>query len=145
MIIEKIQADLRQALKAKEEIRVSTLRLLLAEVHNREIQKQAKLKDEDVVAVIRQQLKLRQEAIEAYQKGNRDDLVKKEQKELEILSKYLPQKISPEELEKIIRQTISEVGAGGQEDFGKVMGAVMVKIKGRAEGKEVAEIVKKLI
>jgi hypothetical protein len=145
MIIEKIKTDLKEAFRAKEELRVSTLRLLLSEIHNRQIEKQAELSDEDVVGVIRRGIKQRQEAIEAYQKGKREDLVKKEQTELSILSKYLPQQIPPKELEKIVKETISEVGASGPGDFGKVMGAVMGKVKGKAEGGVVAEVVKKLL
>jgi uncharacterized protein YqeY len=145
MIIEKIKTDLKEAFRAKEELRISTLRLLLSEIHNRQIEKQAELSDEDVVGVIRRGIKQRQEAIEAYQKGKREDLVKKEQTELSILSKYLPQQIPPKELEKIVKETISEVGASGPGDFGKVMGAVMGKVKGKAEGGVVAEVVKKLL
>lgn len=94
MLLEQIQTDLAIALKAKNPAVVSILRFLLAEIHNREIQKQAKLTDEDVVGVIRQQNRQQRESIEAYQKGGRDDLVAKEKEELEILSKYLPQQRS---------------------------------------------------
>jgi len=146
-MLEKIKTDLKTALKGKDETTVSTLRLLLAAIHNKEIElkKRGKLKDEEVVAVIRQQVKQRRESIEAYQKGKRDDLVKKEKQELDILSKYLPQQISSGELEKIIGQTIKETGASSPADFGKVMGTVMSKVKGRAEGKIVAETIKKLL
>lgn len=147
MLLEKIKTDLKTALKEKDEVTISTLRFLLAGIHNKEIElkKRGKLTDEEVVAVIRQQIKQRQESIEAYKKGKRDDLVEKEKKELGILSKYLPQQPSSKELEKIIKETIEEVGAKGPADFGKVMGAVMGKVKGRAEGKIVAETVKKLL
>lgn len=148
MLQDKIQADLKIALKAKDELRVSTLRLLLSETHNREIEKQTQLSDEDVVAVIHRGIKQRQEAIEAYQKGNRDDLIKKEQAELAILNKYLPQQSASwrtKELEKIVKEAISEVEASGPGDFGKVMGIVIGKVKGQAEGKVVAEVVKKLL
>jgi len=143
-MLEKIKTDLKTALKGKDETTVSTLRLLLAAIHNKEIElkKRGKLKNEEVVAVIRQQVKQRRESIEAYQKGKRDDLVEKEKQELDILSKYLPQQISSGELEKIVGQTIEETGASGSTDFGKVIGAVMGKVKGRADGSEVAKIVK---
>jgi len=152
MLQDKIQADLKIALKAKDELRVSTLRLLLSEVHNREIALHRQLAvqgeslpEEEVVRVIRQQIKQRQEAIEAYREGKRDDLIKKEQAELEILSKYLPQQMSSKELEKIVKETIDEVETSGPGDFGKVMGIVIGKVKGQAEGKVVAEVVKKLL
>jgi len=145
MLLEKIQKDLAEALKSKKEVVVSTLRLLLSEIHNRQIEKQAELTDEDVVAVIRKGVKQRQEAIEAYQKGSRQDLADKEKQEAEILSNYLPQEITAEELEKITKEVINELGASGPADFGKVMGVVMDKVKGRIDGAKVAEVVKKLI
>ncbi len=143
MLEEKIRADLNKALKEKDGLKIATLRFLLAEIHNFWMQKQKKLKEEDVVSVIRQQVKLRREAVEAYQKAGRTDLVDKESKELTILSKYLPQEILPQELEKIIKETSEQTGAKGLKDFGRVMGVVMGKVKGRAEGKQVAETVKK--
>lgn len=145
MLLKQIQTDLAIALKAKNPAVVSILRFLLAEIHNREIQKQAKLTDEDVVGVIRQQNKQQRESIEAYQKGNRDDLVAKEKEELEILSKYLPQQLPTPELEKIVKEVISQTGATGPGDFGKVMGMVMGKIKGQIDGARVAEMVKQCL
>ncbi len=145
MLLEKIQKDLAEALKAKNEIAVSTLRLLLSEIHNRGIEKQSELNDEDIISVMRKGVKQREEAIESYQKGGRQDLADKEKQELAILSNYLPQEMSLEELEKITKEVINEVGASGPSDFGKVMGVVMSKVKGRIDGAKVAEVVKKLI
>lgn len=149
MLLEKIKNDLRQALKAKDEARVSTLRFLLSATHNKEIAlyrqlavQGKNLSDEEVIEVIRQQIKQRKESIEAFKTGKRDDLVKKEQGELEILNNYLPQKISEEELTKVVEEEILETGATGPGDFGKVMGGVMAKVKGQAEGQIVAKIVK---
>jgi len=145
MLLEKIQEDLKTALKEKKEAQVSTLRLLISEIHNRQIEKQADLNDEDVMAVIRKGVKQRQEAIEAYEKGGRQDLADKEKQEAEILSNYLPQEMSTTELEKITKEVIEEVGAFGPGDFGKVMRVVMSKVKGRIDGAKVAAAVKKLI
>jgi len=142
---EKIRTDLNQALKEKDNLKVATLRLCLAEIRNFWLQKQKDLTDKDILEVIHRQVKLRREAIEAYQKGGRNDLVEKEGKELEILSKYLPQQLSPQDLEKIISKTISEIGAKGAGDFGKVMGAVMDKIKGQADGSIVVAEVKRIL
>ncbi len=146
MLLEKIKNDLKQALKAKDEARVSTLRFLLSAIHNKEIALRCaqgkNLPDEEVVEVIRQQVKLRKESIEAFKTGKRDDLVKKEQGELEILNNYLPQQISQGELTKVVEEEILETGATGPRDFGKVMGEVMAKVKGQAEGQKVAKIVK---
>jgi uncharacterized protein YqeY len=145
MLLEKIQEDLKTALKEKKETQVSTLRLLISEIHNRQIEKQADLNNEDIMAVIRKGVKQRQEAIEAYEKGGRQDLADKEKQEAEILSNYLPQEMSTTELEKITKEVIKVVGASGPGDFGKVMGVVMSKVKGRIDGAKVAEAVKKLI
>jgi len=143
-LYEKIQQDLKKALKEKEAIKLSTLRFLLSAIRNREIElkKRGKLTDKEIIGVIRQQVKQHQESIEAYQAGKREDLVSKEEEEMKILNTYLPQELSPEELEKIINQTIKDVKASGPADFGKVMGQVIKKAKGRAEGKVVAELVK---
>ncbi|MFZ5366209.1 MAG: GatB/YqeY domain-containing protein [Patescibacteria group bacterium] len=150
MIIEDIKNDLKEAMKASDQVRVSVLRFLLSAVHNKEIVLHRQLAvqgknlpDEEVVEVIRQQIKQRKESIEAFKTGGRDDLVEKEQEELEILSKYLPQQISQGELTKIIEEMVKETEATGPGDFGKVMGAVMAKVKGQAEGTKVAEMVKK--
>jgi len=145
MLFETIQKDLTEGLKGKNEAVVSTLRLLLSEIHNRQIEKQAELTDEDVVGVLRKEVKKRQEAIEAYEKGGRQELADKEKQELEILSKYLPQEMSPQELEKIVKEVINEVGVQGPGDFGKVMGVVIGRVKGRIDGAKVSEVVKKLI
>lgn len=144
---EKIKIDLKKALKEKDTKRVSVLRFLLSAIHNREIElnKRGELKDEETVGVIRLQVKQHRESIEAYRKGKREDLARKEEEELEILNTYLPQQISDEELEKIIIKTLKEVKATGPADFGKVMGQVIKKVKGRAEGKIIAETVKNLL
>ena len=141
-LLEKIKTDLYQALKGKKTTEVSVLRFLLADLHNRKIEKREKLTDEEVVKAIRKQIKLRKEAIAEYQKGKRDDLVQKERNEMKILSKYLPQMISPEKLEKVIDASIKKTGAKTAQDFGKVMGEVMGQLKGKADGAKVAELVK---
>lgn len=148
MVLEKVQSDLKEALKAGDGTRVSTLRFLLSQIHNREIELHGQgkdLTDEEVVGVIQKQAKERRESIEAFRQGGRDELVRKEEGELEILSKYLPQQLDPDELEKIIQETINQTGATGPGDFGKVMGAVMAKVKGQADGTAVSAAVRKLL
>lgn len=141
----KIQADMKQALKKKEALVVSTLRLLLAEIHNQEIEKQKELTDEEIVGVVQKEVKRRKEAIEAYRKGKREDLLTKEKKEMALLNNYLPQPLSAEELETTIQSVIKELGATGPADFGKVMGPVMAKVKGKTDGQAVSEAVKKVL
>jgi uncharacterized protein YqeY len=145
MLLEQIQSDLKTALKMNDSLLVSTLRLLLSEIHNKKIEKQAELTEEEVIAVLRKEAKKRQESIEAYQKAGRQELADKESKELLILSKYLPQEMASQELEKVIKEVIAEVGAQGAGDFGKVMGRVMSKVKGQIDGAKVSEAVKKLL
>ncbi len=142
---DEIQANLRQALKKGDSLKVSVLRLLIAEIHNQEIEKRQELNKEETITIIQKEVKKRQESIEAYQKGKREDLVKKEKKELKILSEYLPQQLSPQELEKIIQSVIKKVSATNLSDFGKVMGLVMSEVKGRADGKVISKIVKNIL
>ncbi|MDZ4209805.1 MAG: GatB/YqeY domain-containing protein [Candidatus Curtissbacteria bacterium] len=143
MILEQIQNDLKEAMKAGETDKVSALRFLLSQIKNREIDKRAELTDEEIVSVNPKQAKQRRESVEAFKQGGRDDLVVKEQAELDLLSKYLPQKMGQAELEKIVSGVISQTNASGISDFGKVMKEVMEKVKGQADGGSVSEIVKK--
>jgi hypothetical protein len=138
----KIDKDLIMALKSKDELKVNTLRFLKAAIKNFAIEKKAKeLKDEDIIQVIRKQTKQRQEAISAYEKGNRLDLAEKEKKEFEILKSYMPQDLSEDELKKIISEAINETAAKTIKEMGKVMSVVMPKVAGRAEGKLVSKLV----
>lgn len=149
---DKIQTDLIEALKAREELRVSVLRLLIAELKNQKISKMRELTDEDFVEVVRHEIKGRKESIEAYQKGGRQDLVDKETAELKILEEYMPEQMSVEELKKIVEATVAEVGVAGlpagkagMKDFGKVMGAVMGKVKGKTDGNAVSAVVRQVL
>lgn len=143
-LLEQLKADLKAALMAKKELEISTLRLLLAEVRNLEIEKKrAALKEEDIVVLIRREIKKRREAEEAFKKGKRPELAEKEKKEAIILTHYLPQEMSEEELTKIVESVVKQIGEVGSKDFGRVMGQVMGQIKGRADGNKVAQLVKK--
>lgn len=145
MILGQIQADLKEAMKARDEARVSTLRFLLAQIHNREIALHGEgksLTDEEVIAVLQKQVKERRESIEAFRQGGREDLLRKEEAELAILNKYLPQQLAPEELEKITSEIIGEIGATGPADFGKVMKTVMERVRGQVDGNIVVRVVK---
>lgn len=142
---EKLNEDMRKALREKDTLRLSTIRLLLAAIQNLEIAKgkDKELKGSDLIGVLNSEAKKRKEAIVEYKKGRREDLVEKETKELEIIKEYLPEELSPEELGQLVEETIGEVGARDLGDMGKVIGAVMKKVKGRAEGKVVNQMVRK--
>lgn len=140
---EKIKNDLRQALKKRDERRISTLRMLNNALINLEItQKRRKLDDQAIQKTIQSEVKKRRDSIEAFQKGNRDDLVKKESEELEILKEYLPAELSQEEIREIVQKIISGLEDKSPKNFGQVMGQVMKEVQGRAEGKIVSQIVK---
>ncbi len=142
MLTDKIAADLKDAMRAKDAAKLSTLRMLKSAVEYYKIEtKQEQLTDADVTAVIKQQVKQRQDSIEGFEKGGRVDLVEKEKAELAILKSYLPAELSPTELEEIIKATIAEVGATSKADMGKVMKAVQAKTAGRADNRLVSQIV----
>jgi len=138
----KIQKDLTDSLKQKNEIKTSTLRLVIAALNNAKIAKGGELEDEEIIEVIAKEAKKRQESITAFKTGNRGDLAEREEKELSILKDYLPAEISKDELSKIVDSAIAEVGARDIKDLGKIMSAVLSEVKGRAEGSAVAAIVK---
>jgi uncharacterized protein YqeY len=144
-LIENIEADLKAALKAKEGQVVSTLRMLTAALKNKSIELKKDLKEEEVVAVVKSQVKQLKDSIEAFVEGAREDLAAKAREELEILAKYLPEQMSEEELKKIVDETVKETGAAGKGDMGKVMGAVMGKVKGKADGGDVKRLVEEAL
>lgn len=136
----KIEQALRESLKAKEVEKISALRFLLSKIKNAQIEKKAELTEDEILSVISKEVKERDEAIEMYKKGGREDLVKKEEACKKILQEYLPAQASDEEIKKAIDEVLGEVAENP--NFGQVMGKVMGKLKGRADGKRVASIVK---
>lgn len=140
MLLNQIQTDLKNAQLARDEIKVSTLRLLLSEIHNAEIDKGRELSDQDVILLIQREVKKRNEAAVAFRLGNREEAALKEEAELAVLENYLPAKISNEELVRIVEDAIKEAGASTMADMGKVMAVVMGKAKGRADGGMVSNI-----
>ena len=141
-MLDKIQSDLKQAQLSRDEIKVSTLRLLISEIKNAEIAKGNNLEDQDIISVIQKEAKKRKEAIVAFRAGGREESAVKEESELKVLENYLPAQISTEELTKIVEESINEQGATSIQDMGKVIGAVMGKVAGRADGGTVSALVK---
>ena len=144
---DKIKSDLTEALKAGDTARALSLRYLLAEIHNAEIAKgkDAVLTEEEMAAVLQKQAKQRHESIEAYQKGGREDLVGKEHRELEMIKGYLPEQMGEDQIRELARVAIQESGAAGITDMGKVMGALMPKVQGQADGTVVSKVVRELL
>jgi len=140
-----IQEALRVALKQQKRVEVSTLRLLLSEIKNAEIAQQKPADDNKVLDVITREVKRRRESIEAFKQGNRSDLVAQEEAELNVLMNYLPEQMSRAEIMAAARKVVDAVGAKGPSDKGKVMSQLMPQLKGKADGKEVSDIVSELL
>jgi hypothetical protein len=140
-----LQEAAKIALKRGDALKVSTLRLLLAAVHNEEIRLRKALGVEEIQRVVSTLCKQRSESIELYRKGGRDDLAQKEEAELRILQQFLPQPLADQEVEALIRESIAELGASGVQDLGKVMKQVMPKVSGRTDGKRVNQLAKVLL
>ncbi len=144
-IKERLQQDLKESLKKKDTIRLNTIRSIINAIKNKEIDLRKEVTEEEIYAILNSLAKQRRESIEQYEKGGRQDLVDQEKRELEIILEYLPEQLSEKEIEKIVKETIEEVGASSMKDLGKVMKAIMPKVKGRADGKKVNEIVRSLL
>ena len=142
---EKLEADLWQAMKDRDNVKRSTLRLLLAAIKNAEIAKRGSLGNPDILGVVAREVKQRNESIEAFKQGDRQDLVAREEAEMTILKEYLPRQLSREEVIVEARQVIEEVGAQGPRDKGKVMSRIIAQLKGKADGREINEIVTELL
>jgi uncharacterized protein YqeY len=140
-----IREALKGALKRQQRIEVATLRLLLSEIKNAEIAQQKPADNNKVLDVIAKEAKRRRESIEAFKAGNRSDLVAQEEAELAILMSYLPEQMGRAEIMAAARQVVDAVGANGPNDKGKVMSQLMPQLKGKADGKEVSEIVSGLL
>jgi len=145
LLWEKLANDMKAAMKARDALRVSVIRLVRSEVRNAEIAKGAPLTEDEVMQVVAKEAKRRREAIEQFQKGNRADLVEKETAELQLLLQYLPEQLDQAEVVRIAREVISELQAASKSDKGKVMSVLMQRVHGRADGKLVSQIVDSLL
>ena len=142
---EQVTKDMATALKAGEKDKLSTLRMLLSAVKYKEVDAKHQLSDEEVIAVISTLIKQRQDSVEQFKLGGREDLVEKESKEIGYLRAYLPPQLSEEEVRDIIEKAAAETGAAGPKDMGKLMKVVMPQVKGKADGKLVNDIVKEVL
>ena len=138
---ERLDGDLKDAMRNKDSVRRTVLRTIISEIRNAEIAKQEALDDEGVLVVMTKQAQQRRDSIEAFKSASRSDLVESESAELKIISGYLPEQLSEDEIEVVITEVISQVKAKGFSDMGKVMKEIMQRIRGRADGKMVSAIV----
>ncbi len=144
-LLERLAEDLKQALKARDVVRVSTLRLARAALHNAEIQRGRPLTEEEAVDVLRLEARRRREAIEAFRKAGREELARREELELAVLLEYLPPPLSEEELRRVVQEAIRRLGATTERDAGRVIGTVMREVRGRAEGRDVERLVREAL
>jgi uncharacterized protein YqeY len=146
MLSQQIDNDFKQAMKDKKPVKVSTLSLLRSQFKYVMIEKKAdKIEDIDVVAVIKKQIKQRQDSIEQYEKGGRPELAQKEQEELDILKSYLPAEMSLADIESVVAAIVKETGSQGMKDMGKVMKEASARLAGKADNRAVSETVKKIL
>ena len=141
----RISDDIKQAMKSGDTVKRSALRFLMAAINNAEIAQRKELADADILGIIAKEAKRVLESIEAFQQGNRQDLVGKEQVDLAILQEYLPEQMSREQVVDTARRIIGEMGAQGPGDKGKVMSRIIPELKGKADGKEINEVVTELL
>ena len=138
---DRISDDMKRALVAKDKVRLQVTRLLKSEIRYKEIEKRAELSDEDVISVLSSSVKRHKDSIEQFEKGGREDLVAQEKAELEIIWEYMPEQLEEDEISRIVDEALKEVNASAASDLGKVMRMVMPKVKGRADGKRVSQLV----
>lgn len=141
-ILETVTNDLKVAMKSKEKIRVETLRSIISQIKNERINQGKDLSPEQELTVLMNAAKKRKEAIDIYEKSNRNDLLNKEKTELDIISEYLPEQLSDEDIEKVIIELIDRTGATSIKDLGRVMSEAMKELKGTADGKKVQQMVR---
>ncbi|HEY91314.1 MAG TPA: GatB/YqeY domain-containing protein [Dehalococcoidia bacterium] len=142
---EKLTGDLKKAMKGGDNTKRSVVRMIMSAIKNAEIAKRSDIEDSDILGIIAKEAKVREESIEAFKQGNRQDLVDQQEAELAILQEYLPKKATREEIIEAARAVIAEVGAEGPHDKGKVMPALIAKFKGKADGRDINEAVTELL
>lgn len=141
-LLNDLQKDMVQAMKAKEKSRLSVIRMIRASLQNEAIQKGADLSEADELTILSRELKQRRESLEEFQKAGRSDLVLQLEDEIIIIQSYMPEQLSTEEVLELVKEAITAVNASSVKEFGKVMGYLMPKVKGKADGSEVQQIVK---
>ena len=142
MIKEKLQKDVKDALKSGDRKKLMVLGMVLAAIKNKEIEKRTELTDEDVIGIISSEIKKRKDSVEQYEKGGRPELADGEKREVEMLMTYMPEQMSEEDVRNEVKKTIAETGIRDMKEMGKLIGAVMVKVKGKTDGQVVSRIVK---
>lgn len=144
-IKDKLMADLKDAMKSHNKLRKDVITLIRSAIKQREVDERIELTDEDILTIISKQLKEKKSSIEDFKKGNREDLVKQTEDEMEILLEYLPKQLSQEDLKVIVKDAIDKENISSMKDIGKLMKAVMPQVKGKADGNAVNKIARELL
>lgn len=144
-LTERLNDDMKQAMKSQDKFRLSVIRMVRATIKNREIELKRALEDDEVLDIVSREIKQRKDSLQEFKKAGRDDLAENVAAEIDVISVYLPQQLSDEEVKEIVQQTIQETGASSKADMGKVMAALMPKVKGRADGKLVNQFVQQFL
>ncbi|ALS27294.1 GatB/YqeY domain-containing protein [Paenibacillus cisolokensis] len=142
---ERLNDDMKQAMKNQDKFKLSTIRMIRSAVKNQEIELKRPLDDNEVLDIISREIKQRKDSLQEFRKAGRNDLADNVAAEIEIISVYLPEQLTEEEIQAIVQQTIQETGASSKAEMGKVMSALMPKVKGRADGKLVNQIVQQFL
>ena len=142
---ERLMEDMKVSMRNKETLKKSVITMIRASVKQKEVDDRVDVNDDDVIELIAKQLKQRKDALVEFEKAERDDLIAQTKAEIEILASYLPQQLTDEELEAVVRDAVAEVNAQSVKDMGKIMGMVMAVAKGRVDGKRINEMVKKVL
>ena len=144
-LVERLNQDMKLAMKNKDKLKLSVIRMVKASVKNEEINQGSPLTDEQVLAVVTRELKQRRDSLQEFDKAGREDLAAPTREEIEILLEYMPEQMGEDDIRRIVSEAIQQVGAQSKKDLGKVMGVLMPKVKGRADGTLVNKIVQELL
>lgn len=140
-VMERLNQDMKQAMKDKAALKLSVIRMVKAAIKNEEINKGSQLSEDEALTILTRELKQRRDSLQEFEKAGRDDLASKTREEIDVLISYLPAQLSEDEIRQIVREAISATGAASKKEMGKVMGAIMPKVKGKADGTLVQKIV----
>ncbi|WP_100488637.1 GatB/YqeY domain-containing protein [Sporolactobacillus pectinivorans] len=141
-LVDRLNSDMKQAMKARDKVRLSVIRMIKTALQNESIKKMKELSEDEVLAVLSRELKQRKDSLQEFENAGRQDLVEEVSNEIAIVQTYMPEQLSEEDIKSIIDETISEVGAGSKADIGKIMKVIMPKLKGRADGSLVNRLVR---
>ncbi|MTT32510.1 GatB/YqeY domain-containing protein [Terrilactibacillus sp. BCM23-1] len=140
-LLDRLNQDLKQAMRDRDKVKLSVIRMIKTSITNESIKHGKELSDDDVLTVLSRELKQRKDSLQEFENAGRQDLIEGVQKEIEVVNLYMPEQLSKDDLQTIIDETISEIGAVSKSDMGKVMSALMPKVKGKADGKLVSSLV----